>query len=88
MDRLFHTKTDKSKAGTVRKEWREHLALDDAGLRQFAGTLAFGVATDSLDNYREQLDMLFAYVGLRRIPAHESAFPYDDVVYKLSLIHI
>lgn len=82
VDRLFHTKTDKSKTGTVRKEWREHLALDDAGLRQFAGTLAFGVATDSLDNYREQLDMLFAYVGLRRIPAHESAFPYDDVVYK------
>ena len=82
VDRLFDTKTDKSKTGTVRKEWREHLALDDAGLRQFVGTLAFGMATDSLDSYREQLDMLFAYVGLRRIPAHESTFPYDDVVYK------
>ncbi|CAE1139581.1 SAVED domain-containing protein [Xanthomonas euroxanthea] len=82
VERLFDTKTDNSRTGEIRKEWREHLSLDDAGLRQFAGTLAFGAANDSLDGYRDQLDMLFGLVGLRRIAAHESAFPYDDLVFK------
>jgi len=82
VERLFETKTDRSKTGAVRKEWREHLSLDDEALREFAGVLAFRAANDSLDDYREQLDTLFAYVGLRRIAAHESAFPYDDIVYK------
>lgn len=82
VERLFETKTDKSKIGAVRKEWRDHLSLDDTALREFAGVLAFRTANDSLDDYRDQLDVLFAFVGLHRIPAHESAFPYDDVVYK------
>ena len=82
VERLFDTKTDRSKTGAVRKEWREHLSLDDEALRGFAGMLAFRAANDSLDDYRDQLDTLFAYVGLCRIAAHESAFPYDDVVYK------
>ena len=82
VERLFDTKTDSSKTGAVRKEWREHLSLDDESLRQFAGMLAFRAANDSLDDCRDQLDTLFGLVGLRRIAAHESAFPYDDVVYK------
>lgn len=82
VERLFETKTDKSKIGAVRKEWRDHLSLDDTALREFAGVLAFRTANDSLDDYRDQLDVLFAFVGLHRIPVHESAFPYDDVVYK------
>ncbi|HDS1579348.1 TPA: SAVED domain-containing protein [Stenotrophomonas maltophilia] len=82
VERLFDTKTDNSKTGAVRKEWREHLSLDDEALRQFAGMLAFRAANDSLDDYRDQLDTLFGLVGLRRIATHESAFPYDDVVYK------
>lgn len=82
VDRLFNTKTDTSKTGTIRKEWREHLSLDDVQLREFVGSLAFGAANDSLESYRDQLDLLFECVGLRRIPPHESAFPYDDIVYK------
>jgi hypothetical protein len=82
VERLFDTKTDNSKTGAVRKVWREHLSLDDDALRQFARMLAFRSANDSLVDYRDQLDTLFGLVGLRRIAAHESAFPYDDVVYK------
>lgn len=82
VDKLFETKTDRSVIGAVRKEWREHLSLDNEALRAFAGTLAFRSASDSLDDYRDQLDLLFAVVGLRRISAHQSAFPYDDIVYK------
>jgi hypothetical protein len=82
LERLYGSVTDKSKAGAVRKAWREHLAIDEAELRLLARTLAFGEATDTLDGLRDQLDLLFAYVGLRRIPANQSAFLYDDVVFQ------
>lgn len=80
--RLFATTTDASRAGGMRKLWREHLEIDDDELRRFVQALAFGETTDSLDDLRTNLDIQFAYVGLRRIPLHESAFPYDDLVFQ------
>jgi hypothetical protein len=82
LERLFGTQTDNSKAGQVRKAWREHLGIDEAELRVLAGTLAFGEATDSLDDWRDHLDALFGFVGLRRVPANESAFLYDNLVFE------
>lgn len=82
LERLYGSLTDASKAGAVRKSWREHLAIDEDELRILARTLAFGEATDSLDALRGNLDLLFAYVGLRRIPANESAFLYDDAIFQ------
>jgi hypothetical protein len=82
LDALFGTKTDASGVGRVRKAWREHLAIDDAELRRFARTLAFGHAPDSLDDMRQFLDDAFKAMGLRRVPANESAFFYDDLVYQ------
>lgn len=82
LERLFGTQTDNSKAGQVRKAWREHLGVDEAELRLLAGTLAFGEATDSLDDWRDHLDALFGFVGLRRVPANESAFFYDNLVFE------
>ncbi|MBA1159218.1 SAVED domain-containing protein [Microvirga mediterraneensis] len=82
LERLYGSATDNSKAGAVRKAWRDHLGLDEEELRVLARTLAFGEATDTLDGLRDNLDVLFAYVGLRRIPRNESAFPYDDVVFQ------
>lgn len=82
LDRLFGTQTDNSKAGQVRKAWRDHLGIDEAELRLLAGTLAFGEATDSLDDWRDHLDTLFGFVGLRRVPANESAFFYDNLVFE------
>lgn len=82
LERLYGSLTDNSRAGAVRKSWREHLGIDEAELRLLARTLAFGEATDTLDGLRDQLDLLFAYVGLRRIPANQSAFPYDDVIFQ------
>ena len=81
VDRLFATATDSSKAGQIRKSWREHLEIDDLELRRFAHTLAIGEATDSLDDMRQLLDLIFRAVGLRRVPAHETSFFYDDLVY-------
>lgn len=82
LERLYGSATDNSKAGAVRKAWREHLGIGEAELRVLARTLAFGEATDTLDALRDHLDILFAYVGLRRIPAHQSTFFYDDVVFQ------
>jgi hypothetical protein len=82
IDRLYGSATDNSKAGAVRKAWREHLGIDEVGLRVLARTLAFGQANETLDGLRDQLDILFGLVGLRRIPAHHSAFPHDDIVFQ------
>ncbi|MBZ9992785.1 SAVED domain-containing protein [Mesorhizobium sp. BH1-1-4] len=82
LERLYGSSTDNSRAGAVRKAWREHLQLDEDELRALARTLAFGEATDTLDALRENLDLLFGYVGLRRIPLNQSAFIYDDLVFQ------
>ena len=82
LDRLFGSVTDNSTMGAVRKLWREHLGLNDNDLRVLARTLAFSEATDSLDDLRDRLDPLLRIAGLRRIPRHESAFVYDDLVFQ------
>lgn len=82
LDRLYGTKTDNSAVGAIRKAWREHLDMDEDDLRIFASTLAFGHTSESLDDLRDRLDILFAFVGLRRVPIHESGFVYDDLVFQ------
>lgn len=82
LDRLYGSLTDNSKAGAVRRAWREHLSIDEEELKVLARTLAFGEATDTLEALRDNLDLLFAYVGLRRIPANQSVFPYDDQIFQ------
>ena len=82
LELLFSTARDTSVMGAARKAWRDHLTINDAQLRSLARTMAFAEATDSLDDLRERLDDLFGLVGLRRIPANESAFPYDEIVFQ------
>lgn len=82
LNKLYGSSTDNSRSGAVRKAWREHLSIDEDELRLLARTLAFGQATDTLDGLREYLDAVFGLVGLRRIPANESAFPYDDAIFQ------
>ena len=82
LDRLYGSKTDNSKAGAVRKAWREYLGMDEDELRILVGTLAFGEVTDSLQDLRDRLDMTFLAMGLQRVPVNESAFFYDDLIYQ------
>jgi hypothetical protein len=81
-NRLFDGTTDRSKAGGVRKLWRKHLEIDDDALGAFASALAFGQAHDALEELRDLLDPVLLGAGLRRIPANESVFPYDDLVFQ------
>lgn len=82
LDDLFGTKTDASASGKVRKLWREHLDIDDSELRYLVRTLALDTDSTSLDDHRDNLDLLFENRGLRRIPAVESSFVYDDLTFQ------
>lgn len=79
---LFDGTTDRSMAGRVRKLWREHLDIDDQELMLLARTLSLDTDLTSLDDHRDNLDLLFENRGLRRIPANESSFVYDDVAFQ------
>ena len=82
LERLYGSKTDRSRAGAVRKAWREHLGIDEDDLRVLAGTLAFGQVSETLDDLRERLEEVFGVVGLRKDPSHRSTFVYDDIVFQ------
>lgn len=82
LKRLFDGSTDRSAAGRVRKLWREHLDIDDQELMLLARTLALDTDSTSLDDHRANLNLLFENRGLRRVPANESSFVYDDVVFQ------
>lgn len=79
---LFNGKGDTSDAGKVRKLWREHLEIDDVELLLLARTLAFDTDMTSLDDHRDNLDLLFENVGLVRVAPSESSFIYDDIAYQ------
>lgn len=79
---LFDGTGDSSMAGKVRKLWREHLDIDDKELMLLARTLSLDTDSTSLDDHRDNLDLLFQSRGLRRIPPSESSFVYDDVTYQ------
>lgn len=79
---LFDGTTDGSMAGKVRKLWREHLNIDDQELMLLARTLSLDTDSTSLDDHRDNLDLLFENRGLRRVPVNESSFVYDDVAFQ------
>lgn len=79
---LFDGTTDNSVAGKVRKLWREHLQIDDQELMLLARTLSLDTDSTSLDDHRDNLDLLFENRGLRRVPVNESSFVYDDVTFQ------
>lgn len=84
LDRLFDGTTDRSRMGQVRKSWCEHLGIDHATLRLLARTLFVAEAPESsLAALRGRLDDKFAAVGMRRVPASESGYFYDDLIAKL-----
>lgn len=81
--RLFDGTTGRSRMGQVRKLWCDHLGIAEKELALMTRTLAIVETTESLAALRERLDERFAVVGLKRVPASETSFPYDDLVFKL-----
>jgi hypothetical protein len=83
VDRLFDGTTDRSQMGRVRKLWRDHLKIDDDALKRVARVFAVAETPDSMMRLRERLDERFAAVGLKRVPAAQSDFPYDGLAAAL-----
>ena len=82
LDQLFGAGGDRSAMGKIRKLWSEHLGVREDALRLLARTLAFSERPDALEQLLELLDPLLCIAGLRRVPPHESACIYDEVVYQ------
>lgn len=82
LGRLFNG-GPRSRTGKVRELWCKHLGLDDASLKPVARTLAIAETPESLASLRERLDEKFAAVGMKRVPAGETSFFYDDLAPKL-----
>jgi len=82
LDRLYAGTTAKSASGLLRKTWCEHLKINEDALRLLARTLAFSETSESLEDIRDGLNDLFAVAGLKQIPANESGFIYDEVVFQ------
>lgn len=82
VDRLFDGTTDASIAGKVRKAWREHLGVDDAGLQLMVQTLGLGIDSRSLIDLRDNLDPLLELRGMRRVPDAEDVCWYDDLTFQ------
>lgn len=82
LDKLYAGSTAQSASGLLRQTWREHLGIPDEALRMLARTLAFSETSESLEEIRDGLNDQFAFAGLKQVPANESAFIYDEVVFQ------
>jgi hypothetical protein len=78
VDELFSGQ--RSEAAKIRELWRTHLNIDDAELRRFVYSLGFSLASESLEDMRERLDVTCKAFGLKRIPAQSSSVEYDDII--------
>ena len=67
----------------LRALWNEHLGIDDDELRLLARTLGVSMRLGSAEELRDRLNDKFGAVGMRRIPADEAGFGYDDIIAKL-----
>jgi hypothetical protein len=72
-----------SKMGKVRALWSGHLGIDEDELRVLVRTLGVNLRIRSGEELREHLNDKFAAVGMRRVPADQSGFSYDDLIRKL-----
>jgi hypothetical protein len=82
LDALFEGKTDRSRMGKVRQAWREHLGIDDNGLRPFASMLGFVQWALPPEHSRAWLNDAFQIAGLRTVPVSQSSFPHEDVIFR------
>ena len=72
-----------SQMARLRALWNGHLGIDDDELRLLARTLGVSMRLGSAEELRDRLNDKFGTVGMRRIPADEAGFGYDDIIAKL-----
>lgn len=83
LDRLFSKGGDRSKFGTIRKLWRDHLKLEtDAELRDVVSGFHIKQISHSLEDMREEVNNRFRIVGM--VTCRESVdFRFDQIAREL-----
>lgn len=85
IEKLFDGSTDRSKMGTVRKLWREHLKLsNDDELRDIVSKLRIFEGHRSLDELKAQINVKAKIVGLLTCDS-TSDFRYDELARQLKI---
>ena len=80
--RLREGKTARSAMGQVRQTWLDHLNIPPDELFVLARTLGFVQFNLPFHSTREWLNDKLVVAGLCPIPAHQSDFRYEDVLYQ------
>jgi hypothetical protein len=80
---LFDGGSDQTAMGRVRKAWREHLELDDEGLKGALEPLRVVPRYFDLKMLSELLNIRLGGVGLMPVGDHSQANVYDDLIKKV-----
>jgi len=84
IEKLFDDTTDRSRMGSVRKCWREHLQLsDDAALKAVVQGFCVHDGYRSLDELRTQINFRAQAVGVLACSAADSDFRFDELARQL-----
>jgi hypothetical protein len=84
VEKLFDGTTDRSRMGTVRKLWREHLGLpDDASLRAVVSGLRILEGHRSLDELKANISLRAKLVGVITSTDASSDFRLDELARAL-----
>jgi len=80
---LFDGGSDQTAMGRVRRAWREHLELDDEGLKGVLEPLRVVPRYFDLKMLSELLNIRLGAVGLMPVGDHGQANVYDDLIKKV-----
>ncbi|CAM3926157.1 SAVED domain-containing protein [Deinococcus marmoris] len=80
---LFDGTGDRSAMGQVRKQWREHLVVDDAGLRQALTPLRLKGEIHDLEEVQARLNSALDAAGFHPVPRGQLHNPYEQLPWKL-----
>jgi len=83
LDRLFDGSGTASAVGKIRKLWREHLGVDDAGLKEVLTPLRIKIEPTDLEQVKDRLNDALRVSGFKPVPKGHLKHPYDDLAWKL-----
>jgi len=86
-ERLFDGSGTASAVGKIRKLWREHLGVDDAGLQVVLTPLRIRIEPTDLEQVKDRLNDALRISGFRPVPKGQLSHPYDDLAWKLLTEH-
>jgi SMODS-associated and fused to various effectors sensor domain len=80
---LFDGGSDRTAMGRIRKSWREHLKVDDEGLRKALEPLRILPRYFDLKVLSELVNVRLGGAGLTPVGDHNQANVYDDLIRKI-----